>query len=87
MATGNLNDYQTARLTLKIELIDMLLLYPNLFPNTIKSYLRDIYSELQLSRSKDGFESKLQRSSIQDQRNETKITEASEKKRALFGKR
>ena len=85
LALGFLDHFTYYKLSLKIEIINILLLYPTIAKNTINSYLRDIVAEIQLSRSKGGFERRQQNTNIQEA--ETKISETQNNKRnALFSK-
>jgi len=64
MALSHLDFWALKRLTLIMEVIDILILYKLWFPMSLNSFLRDVYSVLQLNRSKLGFEAKNQRANF-----------------------
>lgn len=83
LALSNLDYFGLQEIKLKLEVANLLLLYPDTFLTSVQNVLRDIFSILQVYRSRGGFESRLQRSSIQE--SDHKITEMDNKKKALFG--
>lgn len=85
LALSNLDYYTLYKLQIEIEIVNMLLLYVDLFPQSINAYLRDIFSTLQLHRSKGGFEAKLQRTGIFEQHADIKNVEGTDRRRAIFG--
>lgn len=85
LALSNLDEWGIIKLGIEIEIVNTLLLYPHLFKQSIFAYLRDIYSLLQLYRSRNGFESILQRTTVSDNKVDTKITEVNNKKKFVFG--
>lgn len=81
LALGNLNNNELLIKGMIIEIIDILILYPHLFNKSLESFLRDLVAGIQLTRSRGGFEAKLQRSNISD--NEQRIIEGKDKKPLL----
>ena len=83
LASGNLKKFDELKMDLQWEVLDIILLYPELFPKAIESFLRDINAKLQTSRSRDGFESILQRTNRSE--SDAVITERDEKAKGMFG--
>jgi hypothetical protein len=84
LALSNLNPYDITKITYELEVVNMLLLWPDLFPQSIKSYLRDILSTLQVNRSKFGWLGRLGQTQISEQTADHKITELDAKRKAIF---
>lgn len=70
---------------LKMEIVNVLLMYPEFFPVSINSFLRDVNTSLQLNRSKHGFQAKLERSSLTGDTTDAKLFER-EKNKTIFNK-
>lgn len=68
---------------LRMEIIDVLVLYPGWFVNSVSSFLRDVNASLQLNRSKHGFQAKLERSNLTGETTDTKNFEK-EKNNTIF---
>lgn len=75
MALSNLDKYSLMENELRQEVVSVLVLYPDLFPNSTKAFMRDIISSLQLHRSMNGFEAKLQRTGISENNQTIKTSE------------
>lgn len=74
LALANLTANELTIKNMAVEIINLLVLSPQLFENSLISFNRDFFATLQLTRSKFALESKLQRSSITE--NEQRLTEA-----------
>jgi len=69
---------------MRMEIANILILYPEWFNSSIISFMRDINSSLQLNRSKHGFQAKLERSNLTGDTTNTKLFEQ-QKNKTIFG--
>jgi len=69
---------------MRMELANILVLYPQWFKLSINSFLRDVNSSLQLNRSKHGFQSKLEKSNLTGDVANSKQFEIA-KNKSIFG--
>lgn len=81
LALANLTDNELIIKNMAVEIINILVLSPHLFTNSLISFNRDFFATLQLTRSKRALESRLQRSNITE--NETRLSEYSDKRPLL----
>ena len=82
-ALSHLDVFQMRLNEMRMEIANILVLTPEFFSMSLKSFLRDVNSSLQLNRSKHGFQAKLERSNLTGETTDTKLFER-EKNRTIF---